>query len=482
MDKQLQNNLSNILELEIPDEMIQHILSLRNPNEVDEYFSTLLDYSNDEHLTFVNDFKEERFKQKFKSGKKKGAISRPSAAREIIPKQDEIKPEVQKSKKKNKFTNLYNTKGSINEILLQGRHQCSCQASKHKLINNCLSCGRIVCEQEGPGPCLFCGSVVRGIDETDRDPVVISKKNGTKPKQSKDREDAIAQRNRLLEYDRQSEKRTTVIDDESDYFKSNSVWLSNEERVKLQKMEEELRDRKHANRLRHTYKFDFSGRQILDDEDTLDYDAYANVASMEKTGSNSYASVARDLDLNFLKIDEAYPELNANNEVIHTKSHSNKVQDKTLLEISDQGHCLSMHQPWASLLVAGVKKDEGRNWYTSHRGRLWIASTAKPANPEEIKEIENFYKRFYNDENIKFPTQYPSGSLLGHVTVDNCLSQEDYQLEHPHGESESPFVFICINPTELPIYFPISGKHKIYKLDGNIHVAAMRSLHKCGKL
>ena len=43
---------------------------------------------------------------------------------------------------------------------LSGRTQCECQALKHKLINNCMHCGRVVCEQEGAGPCLFCGRLV----------------------------------------------------------------------------------------------------------------------------------------------------------------------------------------------------------------------------------------------------------------------------------------------------------------------------------
>ena len=29
-----------------------------------------------------------------------------------------------------------------------------------RLVNNCLSCGRVVCVQEGSGPCLFCGKLV----------------------------------------------------------------------------------------------------------------------------------------------------------------------------------------------------------------------------------------------------------------------------------------------------------------------------------
>lgn len=72
------------------------------------------------------------------------------------------------------------------------------------------------------------------------------------------------------------------------------------------------------------------------------------------------------------------------------------MQDKELLEMSDLKKCLSMHQPWASLLIAGIKKHEGRSWYTSHRGRLWIASTAKPVDAEEIKEMEKFYRHHYN--------------------------------------------------------------------------------------
>lgn len=58
--------------------------------------------------------------------------------------------------------------------------------------------------------------------------------------------------------------------------------------------------------------------------------------------------------------------------------------------------CMSMHQPWASLLIAGIKKHEGRSWYTSHRGRLWIAATAKPVDPDEVKVMQNFYKKYYD--------------------------------------------------------------------------------------
>lgn len=138
-----------------------------------------------------------------------------------------------------------------------------------------------------------------------------------------------------------------------------------------------------------------------------------------------------------------------------------RVQDRELLEISDMKKCMSMHQPWASLLVAGIKKHEGRTWYTAHRGRLWIAATAKPVDMNDVKTMEHFYRALYNDESIKFPSQYPSGCLLGYVSVSDCLPQEDYRQEYPNGESDSPYVFVCSDPQELPIRFPVKGAHKI---------------------
>ena len=73
---------------------------------------------------------------------------------------------------------------------------------------------------------------------------------------------------------------------------------------------------------------------------------------------------------------------------------------------------MSMHQPWASLLIAGIKKHEGRSWYTSHRGRLWIASTAKPVDPEEVKMMEKFYRAHYNGQYKKIPTIFQNQNSL----------------------------------------------------------------------
>lgn len=111
-------------------------------------------------------------------------------------------------------------KGSI--VFQQGK-PCSCQARRHRLVSNCLSCGKIVCEQEGEGPCSFCGSLVlregstyAGMDE------------GFTPLSDAEAA-AEAYAKRLVEYDRNSAARTSVIDDQSDYYQiEGNSWLSNE--------------------------------------------------------------------------------------------------------------------------------------------------------------------------------------------------------------------------------------------------------------
>lgn len=57
-----------------------------------------------------------------------------------------------------------------------------------------------------------------------------------------------------------SERRTQVTDDDSDYFNTNSVWLSSTEREKLQKYQQSLHDKKHSSRLNKKMTFDFAGK------------------------------------------------------------------------------------------------------------------------------------------------------------------------------------------------------------------------------
>ena len=67
-----------------------------------------------------------------------------------------------------------------------------------------------------------------------------------------------------------SVRRTQVLDDESDYFATESnQWLSPGERDKLRRKEEELREMRHASRKDRKITLDFAGRQVVDEGNNL---------------------------------------------------------------------------------------------------------------------------------------------------------------------------------------------------------------------
>ena len=90
-------------------------------------------------------------------------------------------------------------------------------------MNNCLGCGKIVCEQEGGGPCNFCGSEVWHHDGP------IKHLRGPSEQVSESEEKANILKNKLLAYNCNEKSQTTIIDDQSDYFNiEGNSWLSPE--------------------------------------------------------------------------------------------------------------------------------------------------------------------------------------------------------------------------------------------------------------
>lgn len=143
--------------------------------------------------------------------------------------------------------------------------------------------------------------------------------------------------------------------------------------------------------------------------------------------------------------------------------------------MNDEGICLSMHQPWASLLVAGIKRHEGRTWHTEYRGRLWIHAAAK--EPVNVSEVEAQHASF-KPPLKEFPEHYPTRVLLGYVYVTACLNREEYEeaFKPEERQEESPFSFICVEPKALAFPLPMSGDHKLFKLENKVLTAAKKQL------
>ncbi|KAM4602520.1 activating signal cointegrator 1 [Polymixia lowei] len=548
--------------LEACEDIVQYILSIDNADEIEEYVGDLLQGTDGRKRHFIDelldrwkrtqrqatdtsslfllkdsgtgadspDMTKDSQKKSKRKGRNKQEVMTVSQAE---PEPEAVKTPIDlmkaqesntssSTKKKSKFVNLYAKEGQDKlAITLPGRHACECLAQKHNLINNCISCGRIVCEQEGSGPCLFCGNLVCTREEQEilqRDSNKSQKLRKKLMGECSDRdylphqearmkaglEKALQHKDKLLEYDKNSVRRTQVLDDESDYFATDSnQWLSPSERDKLRKKEEELRDLRHTSRKDRKITLDFAGRQVLDEGDNLGQ-YYSKLdetikamnsdsvkSSLHSDGQGGRQSLRELVNPNIVQaapewVDVGAGESHRRNQGRGVGSQEDKagaernrlrLQDRELQEMSDGGWCLSMHQPWASLLVKGIKRVEGRTWYTPHRGRLWIAAAAKTPTLQEIAEVEGMYRHIYKKE-PRFPKDYPTGCLLGCVNMTDCLSQEQFREQFPVTceESASPFVFVCTNPQELVVKFPMKGKHKIWKLESQYHQGAKKGL------
>lgn len=67
--------------------------------------------------------------------------------------------------------------------------------------------------------------------------------------------------------------------------------------------------------------------------------------------------------------------------------------------------CISLWQPWASLLVAGVKKIETRSWLTGYRGPLYI-SRSKEARQRRSRPVEILQHSWFKATGINTIRRY----------------------------------------------------------------------------
>lgn len=166
------------------------------------------------------------------------------------------------------------------------RRRCNCVATRHPLQTaapNCVACGKVICMKEGLGPCTFCGTPLlstadvqamvkelkgeRGRElmaadakanrraEVSKKPAPFSQNRAvgvsstsSDPMLSEAQAQAMAHRDKLLGFQAQNAKRTTVRDEAADFDVGSvmsgggggSMWASPEERARELKRQQKL--------------------------------------------------------------------------------------------------------------------------------------------------------------------------------------------------------------------------------------------------
>ena len=113
---------------------------------------------------------------------------------------------------------------------------------------------------------------------------------------------------------------------------------------------------------------------------------------------------------------------------------------------------LSLQQPWAWLICAGIKDVENRDWRTNYRGRVYIhASKAKDARSIAAKGFSEMWmlERLDKEQVIRYITEPKiRGAIIGEVDIIDCVAESESKW------FAGKYGFILENPTlyEKPIY------------------------------
>ncbi|KAM9960488.1 hypothetical protein ACTFIW_009630 [Dictyostelium discoideum] len=144
------------------------------------------------------------------------------------------------------------------EIEMKPGEPCDCQATRHKLLTNCLNCGKIMCEQDAglSKKCSFCSTpLFTNPINLSTQQLQLVEKNLT---------NAVEYKDRILGYQNTHAKRTMVYDDQEDYFSnSTNKWLTEEERKKVLQQEQEFKQKQEDYKKTTKISIDFQGRRII---------------------------------------------------------------------------------------------------------------------------------------------------------------------------------------------------------------------------
>lgn len=131
---------------------------------------------------------------------------------------------------------------------------------------------------------------------------------------------------------------------------------------------------------------------------------------------------------------------------------------------AEQLRCLTIHQPWATLIINGDKTVENRMWSTNYRGLLAIhAGISRASLSSDLPD------------GFSIPDDLAFGVILGVVTLVDCVLWGDPRV------SDNPFTtgpecWILANPRPLPKPIPFKGLQKLYRLSQELTYQITTSL------
>src|SRR5262245_5741551 len=111
---------------------------------------------------------------------------------------------------------------------------------------------------------------------------------------------------------------------------------------------------------------------------------------------------------------------------------------------------LSIRQPFAAAIFAGLKPLEYRTWPTEHRGPLLIHASARRPSPADLEDFPDL-------EGADLPTRV----LLGVVQLVDCELGMEALLDGGKVISDPEYWWHLANPRAFAVPIPYKGRLRL---------------------
>jgi hypothetical protein len=141
--------------------------------------------------------------------------------------------------------------------------------------------------------------------------------------------------------------------------------------------------------------------------------------------------------------------------------------------------CISVIQPWATLIVLGVKRLETRTWRTPHRGRLAIHATRNFPEAARARCLAEPFHSLLRDAGYLHSADLPRGAIVGAVELLDCVPGEEAlrlvtdSPEPDFGDYGSGrWAWRLVNPCRLAAPVPFCGRLGLFEVPDFFQEAA----------
>lgn len=137
---------------------------------------------------------------------------------------------------------------------------------------------------------------------------------------------------------------------------------------------------------------------------------------------------------------------------------------------------LSIKQPWASLIVHGIKDIENRTWKTNFRGRIYVHTSISPAFTGSYTDNlpDGFWTGLTEEQRRTYLLSFQHrGFIIGEIDIIDCvINHESIWAEKtpmpPHddiGRLPAIYNWVLANPVLYEKPMPCKGKLSFWEPD-----------------